>query len=156
QARLACCLTRHRFAQVVVRPRLARTFRDVVNAQIDEFGRLYGTAPVRFDGHHHMHLCANILVPGLLPAGSLLRRSLSFVPGDRQALHRRFYRRLVDGWLARRHRLVDYFFSLAPLPADRLARIITLAREYVVEIETHPIDPQEYRFLIGGELFRWL
>ena len=156
QARLAAHLTRHRFTQVVYRPGLARMFRDVLRAQIDEFDRLYGTTPVRFDGHHHMHLCANLLLPRLLPAGSLVRRSFSFEAGERNAVNR-LYRRLVDAWLARRHRVVDFFFSLSPLvPPDRLRRIFALAREHVVEVETHPIDPDEYRFLIGGELFRRL
>jgi chitin disaccharide deacetylase len=125
----------------------------VVSAQIDEFRRLYGTYPVRFDGHHHMHLCANLLAQRLLPAGSLVRRNFSFTPGERGHLNR-IYRRLVDRWLARRYRLVDFFFSLPPLATpNRLSRILALAREHVVEVETHPVSPEEHRFLVGGELF---
>jgi hypothetical protein len=154
QAELARHLTRHRLAQVVFRPRLTQTFRDVVNAQIDEFGRLYGVAPSRFDGHHHMHLCANLLAQRLLPAGSLVRRSFSFHPGERSRLNR-LYRRLVNDWLAHRHRTVDFLFSLTPLaPPARLTRIFALARAHAVEVETHPVNPDEYRFLVGGELLR--
>ena len=154
QSDLARHLTRHRLAQVVFQPRLTQTFRDVVNAQIDEFGRLYGTAPSRFDGHHHMHLCANLLAQRLLPAGSLVRRSFSFGPGERSRLNR-VYRRLVNDWLAHRHRVVDFLFSLTPLvPPARLSRIFALARAYAVEVETHPVNPDEYRFLVGGELLR--
>jgi hypothetical protein len=153
QALLIEHLTRHRLAQVVFRPRLARAFEEVVSAQIQEFQRLYGVAPVRFDGHHHMHLCVNVLVQRLLPAGSLVRRSFSFGPGERSRVSR-LYRALVDGWLARRHRLVDFFFSLSPLtPPDRVSRIIALARTHVVEVETHPVNLEEYRFLVDGELF---
>jgi hypothetical protein len=154
QALLARHLTGHRLAQIVFRPRLARHFEYVVAAQIDEFRRLYGTDPVRFDGHHHMHLCANVLAQRLLPDGALVRRNFSLGPGERSYLNR-LYRRFVDGWLARRHHLVDFFFSLTPLaPSKRLTRILSLAREHVVEVETHPIDPEEYRFLVGGHLFR--
>jgi YdjC-like protein len=153
QAILARHLTRHRLAPVVFRPRLVRDFEYVVGAQIDEFRRLYGVDPLRFDGHHHMHLCANVMIQRLLPAGSLVRRSFSFAPGERSLVNR-LYRRLVDAWLARRYRLVDFFFSLGPLvPPHRLWRILGLARERVVEVETHPIRTEEHRFLVGGELF---
>lgn len=66
----------------------------------------------------------------------------------------RFYRKFIDTRLERRHRLVDYLFSLAPFePADRLDRIFGLARKAIVELETHPINPDEYRFLTQGDLF---
>jgi len=58
--------------------------------------------------------------------------------------------------LARRYRLVDFFFSLPPLdPPDRVQRIFSLARRFTVEVETHPVNLEEYRFLTGGEIFRW-
>jgi hypothetical protein len=61
----------------------------------------------------------------------------------------------VDHRLNQRYRLVDFLFSLPPLdPPDRLRRIFSLARQSVVELETHPIKPDEYRFLAGGEIFR--
>ena len=62
QRRLARYLRRHRFAPTVFHPGLTRSFEYVVSAQLDEFRRLYGAEPDRIDGHHHMHLCANVLV----------------------------------------------------------------------------------------------
>ena len=122
------------------------------SAQIDEFRRLYGTEPVRFDGHHHMHLCANVLAQHLLPAGSIVRRNFSFEPDEKGYLNR-LYRRRIDRRLARRHRVADFFFSLPPLePPSRVARIVALARDHVVEVETHPVNPDEYRFLVEGRL----
>jgi hypothetical protein len=65
------------------------------------------------------------------------------------------YRRFVDNALNRRHRLVDLLFSLVPLESPgRLQRIFALARQQVIEVETHPAQPEEYRFLAGGEIFR--
>ena len=64
-----------------VQSTLAGTFRDVVAAEIDEYRRLYGTEPQRIDGHHHMHLCANVLQGGLLPAGTVVRRNFSVSAG---------------------------------------------------------------------------
>ena len=152
QQALAGWLRRSRFAQVMFHPRLTRSFEHVVAAQIDEFRRLYGREPERFDGHHHMHLCTNVLAQRLLPEGTIVRRSFSFQPGEKDCLNR-MYRRLVDWRLARRHRIVDFFFSLTPLePAVRWQRILSLARQFVVEVETHPVEPAEYRFLASGEL----
>jgi YdjC-like protein len=154
QRRIAAYLRRHRLAQLVFNPALVKSFDYVVAAQIDEFRRLYGTDPARLDGHHHMHLCANVLLQGLLPPGTLVRRNFSFQPGEKGMLNRT-YRRFVDSRLIRRHHLADYLFSLAPVePAGRLGRIFSLARRQVVELETHPVRREEYGFFMGGEMFR--
>ena len=152
QLRIARCLRRHRLAQALFYPSLVGSFEYVVSAQIDEYRRLYGAAPVRLDGHHHMHLCANVLAAGLLPSGTVVRRNFSFGAGEK-SLGNRLYRRVVDGMLARRHHLTDFFFSLPPLePCSRLDRIFALAQTSVVELETHPVMPDEYKFLRGGEM----
>lgn len=154
QQELARYLRKHRFAQVVFHPGLMRSFEYVVKAQLDEFRRLYGKEAERVDGHHHMHLCANVLFQRLLPSGALVRRNFTVQPGEK-SLWNRYYRLSVDRMLSRRHRLVDFFSSLAPLvPQGRLQQIFSLARQFVVEVETHPIRPEEYRFLEGGEIFR--
>lgn len=154
QCRLSAYLRTSRFAQVFYHPGLARSFQYAAAAQRDEFCRLYGAAPDRYDGHHHMHLCANVLLGGLLPRGAVVRRNFSFRPGEK-GLCNRLYRAWIDRSLARRHRLTDCFFSLAPLePSNRLQTILSLARDYTVEVETHPVDPQEYQLLAGGELLR--
>jgi chitin disaccharide deacetylase len=151
--RVAGYLTRHRLAQVLFHPGLHRSFQYVVSAQLDEFRRLYQRDPNRIDGHHHMHLCANVLLPGLLPEGTIARRNFSFRPGQK-SLFNRLYRQGTDSILASRHRVTDFFFSLPPFePPTRLEQIFSLARRFVVEVETHPVNSDEYRFLAGGELF---
>jgi hypothetical protein len=155
ELRISRHLRRHRFSQAVFHPGLVGSFEYVASAQYEEFCRLYGAAPKRLDGHHHMHLCANMLIEGLVPPGMIVRRNFSFQPGEKGLINR-FYRQVVDRLLARRHRLTDFFFSLAPLePPGRLRRVFTLARQFVVEVGTHAIKPEEYRFLAGGEIFRW-
>jgi hypothetical protein len=154
QRRIAKRLLRHRVAQVLFYPTLMRSFEYVVAAQLDEFCRLYGEQPQRLDGHHHMHLCANVLLRGLLPPGTVVRRNFSFQPGEKSFINR-LYRQAVDGMLARRHRLTDFFLSLKPLePPGRLQRIFSLARQFAVEVEAHPASPEEYRFLAGREIYR--
>lgn len=153
QHELGRYLRRHRLAQIVFHPGLARSFDYVVAAQLDEFRRLYGADPDRLDGHHHMHLCANVVLGKLLPPGTLVRRNSSFQSGDK-GVWNRMYRRFVDRGLARRHRLVDFLYALSPLEsADRVQRIFSLAQHSVVEVETHPVHEAEYRFLAGGEIF---
>jgi hypothetical protein len=153
--RVSRYLAGNRLAQVIYHPGLADSFEYVVRAQLEEFARLYGTEPERIDGHHHMHLCANVLLGKLLPEGTIVRRNFSFSAGEK-SWGNRLYRRSVDRLLAKRHRLSDFFYALPPLePAGRLEEIFSLARRSVVEVETHPVNSDEYRFLTGGEIFRW-
>jgi hypothetical protein len=151
QRNIAACLLRHSFARIFYYPWLADSFEYVISAQVEEFTRLYGVPPDRLDGHHHMHLCANVLLGRLLPAGTIARRNFSFRSGEKHLLNR-YYRSLVDCSLARRHRLVDFLFALHPLePLQRLHRIFSISRHSVVELETHPINQDEYAFLTETE-----
>lgn len=156
QRNVAAYLRRNRFSQVVFNPLLVKSFEYVVRAQVEEYCRLYGALPKRLDGHHHMHLCANIIWGGLLPSGTTVRRNFSFQPGEK-SLWNRLYRQAVDYRLARRHRMADYFLSLVPFDSlDRLQQVFSLAKRHVVEVETHPVNAHEYRFLSGGEIFRYI
>jgi len=154
QERIARHLRRHRFAPVIWHPGLIGAFRFVVVAQIDEYRRLYGCPPERIDGHHHMHLCSNVLLGGLLPTGIIVRRNFSFLASEK-SLANRFYRAVVDRAVERGRRCADFFFSLPPIEPDgRLERILALARRHAVELETHAVNPKEYSFLTSGEIFR--
>lgn len=143
---------RNYFARIIYHPGLTRSFEYVIAAQRDEFQRLYGKAPERLDGHFHMHLCANVLFGKLLPPDTIVRRNFSFARGEKGSINRG-YRRVLDYLLARRHRIVDFFFALSPLePLERLQRIFALGRQFVVELETHPVEPKEFRFLMSEEV----
>ena len=149
QDRIARFLTRGRYGQLFYNPTLRQEFRYVYQAQFDEFCRLYGDPPSHFDGHRHMHLCSNMLVDALIPAGQRVRRSFSFWPGEKSVFNRA-YRFLVDCQLARRYRLTDFFFSLLQcLRAERLGRVLELARIRKVELMTHPAVIEENAFLMS-------
>jgi hypothetical protein len=155
QRRVASYLLKHPLARVIFHPGLVGSFEYVVKAQLEEFARLYSAAPERMDGHHHLHLCANVLLARLLPPGTIVRRNFHFEPGEKNLVNR-LYRKAVDARLARRHRLVDFLFPLAPLePRGRLERLRLLARKFVVEVETHPVNADELLFLTDGEAERW-
>jgi chitin disaccharide deacetylase len=155
QRQLSAYLLGHRYAQTVFHPGLVRSFAYSIAAQLTEFARLYGTEPRRIDGHHHMHLSSNVVLGKLLPAGTVVRRNFSFGPGERSLVNR-MYRRTLDLALERRHYLADFMFSLPPLePSVRLQKIFSLAQHFIVEVETHPVNPNEYRFLAEGKIFQW-
>jgi predicted glycoside hydrolase/deacetylase ChbG (UPF0249 family) len=147
QSRVAECLRAHRWARTMFHAQLMAAFDYVVKAQLEEFQRLYGSAPLRLDGHHHMHLCTNVLLQRLLPEGTRVRRNLSFRAGEKSVVNRA-YRRCVDSVLARRHRLTDFLFTLDGLRASgRVEWAAQLASRHLVEIETHPAVSQEFTFL---------
>jgi hypothetical protein len=154
QEKITRFLRASRLCPAIYHPGLAGSFEYVVKAQLEEHERLYGMLPGRVDGHHHMHLCANVQVQKLLPAGTIARRNFSFAPGEKGAVNR-LYRRWRDRGLARRHRMTDFFFSLPPMDTPgRLEGICDLAARASVEVETHPVNREEYRFLMDGELMR--
>jgi len=154
QEKISRFLRSNRYAPIIFHPGLAGAFEYVVKAQQDEYERLYGVPALRMDGHHHMHLCANITLQNLLPRGTIVRRNFSLWPQEKSWLNR-IYRQWQDRRLAKRFRMADYFFDLLPLePRSRLERIIQIGARFNVEIEAHPINNNEYRFLIDGELMR--
>jgi hypothetical protein len=95
-----------------------------------------------------------VLFGNLLPDGATVRRNFSFGSAEKGRINR-LYRGVIDRFLAMRHQITDYFFSLAPLePVSRVDEIFSIARRSIVEVETHPVNLEEYRFLISGEVLR--
>jgi chitin disaccharide deacetylase len=144
-------LRRNKHAQLLYNPFLRKEFAYSCKTQIDEFTSLYGTLPSHIDGHHHMHLCANLLFSDMIPAGTKLRRNFSFCPGEKNILNRT-YRALIDRWLTRKYHLPDYFFDLTQcIEGKKLDRVATLAKSGNVELMTHPIVNEEEEYLMSDE-----
>ena len=140
-----------KYAQLLYNPFLRGAFAFCYHAQVEEFVRLFEKSPSHIDGHHHMHLCANLLLGKSIPAGMRLRRNFSFWPGEKGFLNRA-YRGLVDRWLARRYRLADYFFDLTQcIEGKKLDRVAALAKSSNVELMTHPTVSAEKAFLMSDE-----
>jgi predicted glycoside hydrolase/deacetylase ChbG (UPF0249 family) len=149
--RTARFLTRSKFSQVLYNPLLAGAFAYSYQKQADEFVRLFRQSPSHIDGHHHMHLCVNLLLSKVIPAGMKMRRNFSFWPGEKGWLNRT-YRGLVDRWLAHRYRLPDYFFDLTQcIREKKLDRVAALAKSNSVELMTHPIVQAEADYLMSNE-----
>jgi predicted glycoside hydrolase/deacetylase ChbG (UPF0249 family) len=141
----------NKYAQLLYNPFLRKAFAYCYHAQVKEFVRLFEKSPSHIDGHHHMHLCTNLLLSKVFPTGMKLRRNFSFWPGEKSFLNRA-YRGLVDSWLARRHRLPDYFFDLTQCIHDnKLDRVMALAKSNNVELMTHPVVQAEADYLLSDE-----
>jgi glycosyltransferase involved in cell wall biosynthesis len=144
-------LRANKYALIIYNPFLRHAFREVFAAQVEEFARLYGRPPSRFDGHQHMHLCSNMVLDNLLPSGARVRRNLSFPAGEKSLLNR-YYRRLVDRRLAKRHRLGDLFFALSQQRSvPKLKRVAELAKSFDVEMLAHPQVNVEFETLLSDE-----
>src|SRR5207244_4018771 len=102
QGRIIRFLKRGKYAQLLYNPFLRKAFAYCYHAQVEEFMRLFEKSPSHIDGHHHMHLCANVLLSNTIPASAKLRRNFSFWPGEKSMLNRT-YSCLADRWLARRY-----------------------------------------------------
>ncbi len=149
--RIVGFLTSSKYSLCLYNPVLRQQFQYVYEAQIEEFQRLHGRHPSHIDGHHHLHLCTNMLVDRVIPAQQRVRRSFSFGPGEKNVLNRG-YRRMVDWWLEGRYRLTDFFFSLQPcLQNNHLRWVLDLAQTAKVEVMTHPANSQEYSYLMSAE-----
>ena len=148
---IARFLKRNRYSQILYNPLLQKAFSYSYHAQAQEFERLFGKPPSHIDGHHHMHLCGNLLLSNLVPSGIRVRRNFSFFPGEKSWLNRG-YRSLVDRWLARKYQLTDYFFDLTQCRQEKkLDRVMALARSSNVELMTHPIVRMEADYLLGDK-----
>ena len=108
------------------------------------------------DGHHHLHLCANVVLGHVIPRGMKVRRHFSFWPKEKSPLNRG-YRSSVNWWLARKYRLADYFFDLTQcIEEKKFYRVKALARSSDVELMTHPAVQSEIKYLMGDNFLALL
>jgi predicted glycoside hydrolase/deacetylase ChbG (UPF0249 family) len=142
-------LTVTKYSQLIYNPVLREQFRHTFLAQLEEFIRLYRRMPSHIDGHHHKHLCSNMLLDNIIPPREIVRRNFSFLP-EEKSFFNRAYRKMVDKYLSRNYRITDYFFALSHfLSPDCLTRITRLADDCVVELMTHPGQPEEFACLMS-------
>jgi len=137
-------------------PLLRKDFDYVYKAEYEEYVRLYRREPTHFDGHHHMHLCTNMLVNKVIPRGSKVRRGFTFLSSERNVLNRN-YRRIVDVILEQRYTCTDVFFSVTPPQnTERLRRIINLAKSKNVELMVHPERIEDFNCLMSDEFVQMI
>jgi predicted glycoside hydrolase/deacetylase ChbG (UPF0249 family) len=154
--RIARFLTFNKYSSLIYNPNLRKQFQYVYKAQVDEFIRLYERPPSHINGHHHQHLCANILLDRIISRGQKVRRNFSFRWRDKNPINF-VYRRLLDRLLARRYYLTDFFFSLSwCLETGQTMRVAHLAKASTVELATHPRIATEYAYLMSDDYLAML
>lgn len=151
QNRVSSYLTKHKLFQAVYNPFLTDSFNFLFMSQQEEFIRLYGRFPVHYNGHHHMHLCANVLGSQMIPNGVRVRTTFTFDSGEKNVFNV-LYRHILDIWISRCFLSTDCFFSVAPVQNHkRLQNIINRAARENIEIEVHPENVEEFEFLLGDK-----
>lgn len=149
QNKLISYLTKHKLSSLYFNPLLTDAFRFVFLSQKEEFMRLYSKLPCYYNGHHHMHLCSNMLLGRRLPKGARVRRSFSFERGEKGAFNR-VYRQTLNLYISKRFISTNDFFSIEPIEDhERLENIIKRAFKDDVEIEVHPEKVEEIEYLLS-------
>lgn len=144
----ATFLTGSKLRQIMYNPMLQRQFEYLYNVQYEEFIRLYRRPPSHINGHHHRHLCSNVLFGRIIPDGSRVRRSFTFLKGER-SFGNRLYRRGVDAVLKRRYITTDMFFAASPsVEPNYLMQKVELARNHNVELMVHLSSQREVEYLM--------
>lgn len=151
QRKIISYLSKNKLSQVIYNPFLSDSFRFVFFAQQEEFIRLYGRFPDHYNGHHHMHLCANVLVSKLFPAGARVRRTFTFGPGEKNPFNR-LYRLILDSYVSKRFISTNNLFCIAPVQNyERIRNIVNRAIKENIEIEVHPENVEEIEFLLSDQ-----
>src|SRR5262245_10864004 len=147
-------LLKSKYSFIIYSFHLRRHFNYIYERQYDEYLRLYKKIPNHIDGHHHMHLCANVIFDRMIPKGIRVRKNFSFFPREKNLLNM-CYRKIIDFWLRRRYICTDYFFSLSPInQPGRLQIIIQYSKKSCVEIMVHPGNTKEFSYLMSEEYRR--
>lgn len=140
-----------RYRLILYNPLLRKQFDYVFKAQYEEYLRIYRKEPTHIDGHHHMHLCTNMLLDRVIPKGMNVRRNFSFASGEKSAFNR-FYRYITDKWVTWRYNSADIFFSITPIDKPgRLERIVNLSKTSIVELMVHPGRDNELKYILSDQ-----
>ncbi|HCS46947.1 MAG TPA: hypothetical protein DIW61_01265 [Candidatus Aminicenantes bacterium] len=147
---IARYLTSYKYRFLMYSPALRKAFDYVYHIQYEEFERLFGSPPTHIDGHHHMHLCSNMIVKPVIPRGHIVRRNFTYAAGEKDPLNRA-YRSFIDMILKKRYLVVDHLVSLSEkLRAAGLHQVLGLARRATVELQAHPEHRDEFAWLSGA------
>ena len=147
QASILSYLNQAKWMSVLYNPLLKRDFEYVYQRQFQEYCRLYGEEPAKIDGHHHMHLCMNMIINPFIPSGQRVRRNLTFGVRQKSIVNRAF-RKIVDAWLLGRYCCTDFVFGFEHLCVpDNQKDIIRKAHSLTVELVVHPGITEEYNFI---------
>jgi predicted glycoside hydrolase/deacetylase ChbG (UPF0249 family) len=151
QDAISSYLLKSKFSQLIYNPILKKSFDFVFRAQEEEFLRLYGRPPSFYNGHHHMHLCANVILGKYLPKDIPIRRTFTFSWREKDPFNI-LYRRLLDYYINKKYISTHRFYSLSPFQnMEKLRKIITFSKTENIELMVHPKREKEFTFIQSDE-----
>jgi predicted glycoside hydrolase/deacetylase ChbG (UPF0249 family) len=156
QSRIVSFLGASKYHRLLFNPWLTHHFKAVYQAQFDEFVQLYKRYPSHIDGHHHMHLCTNMMLQGCYPKGLRLRTTHTFASHEKNIINR-LYRNLVSYLIYKQYKSTDCFYDIEPIirqghqRVERLREIVLKAGRASIELMAHPERQDEYDYLMSGE-----
>lgn len=151
QRDLAVYFGRSKFNRLFYNPLITRKIEYSFRAQLEEFERVYGRSPTHYDGHHHIHLCANMVFAGVIPKGSKVRRNFTFSASEKGVFNR-WYRKHIDRVLMKKYVLTDFFYALnRHVNRQEMKEKLAEAKKIDIECMVHPGMENDYRFIMGAE-----
>lgn len=149
--RLVKYFTRSKYARIIYNPLIQRQVEYCFKAQLEEFQRLYDKNPTHIDGHHHIHLCSNLIFSSIIPRGAKMRRNFSFSKREKSMVNRA-YRGLIDRIIKIRFITTDFFYALnSRCNESDIIEKLSRIHDYNVEFMVHPGIHEEYTFIMSDE-----
>jgi chitin disaccharide deacetylase len=150
-------LLKSKWASIIYNPFIRKDICDCFNDQCIEYNRIIGRMPYRYDGHHHVHLCSNMIIDHVIPYGACVRRSFTFKKKEKSVLNR-FYRRIVDWRIQNKYICCDEYYALSGSNDNYLAirNYIQNASIKNIELSTHPEIAEQFNYLTNPQYIDYI
>lgn len=151
QNKVVSYLKKEKISRVVYNPFLKDSIAYLFRAQQDEFTRIYKRSPGFINGHHHVHLCANVLASNLITKGFRVRGTFTLNKREKNPINR-LYRNILDTYVSKKFISTDSFFAIDHvINHSRLRDIFKRAENNKVEIVVHPENIKDLAFLLSDQ-----
>ncbi len=143
----------NKYSEVIYNPKIIEDLKYSFKLQYEEFIRFYKKPPTHIDGHHHLHLSANIFISNTITKGIKVRRGFS-LDDKRVKFMNRIYHCIVNLLFLRKYVCTDYFYGVTcNIDEMFLREIIEKSKRFDVEIMVHPGVPDDYIYLNGEHYY---
>ncbi len=155
QDKLMQFFKKSKYARIIYNPVIKDSVAYSTISQYDEFMRVFKRKPTHIDGHHHMHLCTNIIIGKIFPKNTKIRPT--FAGRKEEPIIGKVYRVIVNYLIRRRYATVESSYKLMPTRGDYyFVEIVKKSLVNNVEVMTHPALSEEYEYLKSDRYARLL
>ncbi|MDR3555864.1 MAG: ChbG/HpnK family deacetylase [Syntrophobacteraceae bacterium] len=147
QKRLVTYFSKSKYIRTIYNPVIRNSILYSFMSQYDEFIKIFMKTPTHVDGHHHIHLCMNIICDNIIPDNMKIRPRLCGSGGEKN-ICAILYGKLIDYIIHHRYRVIGSVYKLDVSRSDsKLSEIVNRAVIQNVELITHPARLEEYEYL---------